>query len=361
MWIIIRIVVALGSFLYRYCFRRIPRNFPHHDGNISYHYKRVTNKGKLIKHYLETPLASPFMCCLTQETSRERLLMKIGFGEELNCGDADFDDLIFIAGDHPQIAETLRGNRELRALIGSLIPATLTSISITGETLRFEIPRHIEHEPHVKNLAKMRELLQGVQNGVMSRFSDPFYVKALLAESAVWTVVGYAVAAFLEMIVVQEDYHLFRGQLIRNGLFFAALLLWTWMFFLFMFLGRSSRTPRIMIESAILLFFALPLAGIQLVSDANRGLDSSPGIVVERPVQRAEKREHRGRRGRRWYSYHAHFAPQNLEWNGGSKYLALPTEMAISSTAYNTAIRTKTLRIEIARGFLGIPWYRKVE
>ena len=284
--------------------------------------------------------------------------MRLGFGEELSSGHESFDERIFIAGDHPQIAETLGQSAELRELITVLVPEVLSSISITGKTLRFQLRPDVDHRAVLPKLARMQELLSGVSHGVRSRFADPFYVKALVVESLVWGIVGYTVVAIVDMRAVRGDYHLFRGDLIWNGVIFGVFLLSVALVFLLAVLGRSSRTPRIMLESGVLLLLAMPFAGIQLLSDGNRGLDQRPGVVIQRPVLRTERQAHRDRR---YYTYHAHFAPQAVEPPYGGGSLVLPTEMALTAAVYGKVERTRVLVIEVAPGFLGMPWYRRVE
>lgn len=358
MWIIARILIAIGAALYRYLFRRTPAHFDKIYNGSRYSYKEETDKnGKFRKSYLEFPFEAPLVCCFQPETSFDRFLLGIGIGDEITVNDSKFDQQIYIVGDHPSLARYIQIKNTFRKLLSDSIGGWLHSLSITGKTIRFEMKKAPDWNSVLPNCLTFIEELSDMEKSISARFSDQFYTRAIIAESIVWAICGYALSTYMEWELLKEDYHLLGTQLIPLGLTIAGALVCIGMILLLKFLGRSSYAPRVIGESFFLLLIALPIAGIEIVSDVNRGLDNTPGTEIVRSVSHCEMRTHRGRKGRKYYTYHLYFDTVNYQL---LPHLELPTNMQVNSTVYQSAQATHKVTVKIAPGFLKIPWYREI-
>jgi hypothetical protein len=358
MWIVARFIIAIGSFLYRLLFRSTPSRYDWVHGSLSYDLREVLHKGKVTKRYLETPVDSAFICCLTRETFWDRFLKRLGFGGELQTQDSLFDSRIYVLGDHPLTAAYLGARPEVRSVILELIPRYLVSISITGKSLRFELHATTDPSAVLDELKICSEALAAVQIDVRSRFSDPFYLRAILIESVIWGVVGYAALAWGEyMLDVTRPHFLFPGAVVLYGAAMAVLALAGALGIVMLLLGRSSYAPRVITDNVLLLVIALPFIGYQSLWDINIEFDTTPGWEVSCSVASLNKVRHRGRRGRVYYTYF--FTPE-LPPDANSLPFAVPKSIEISGGLYSRLQVGSPIVVDIGGGALGLPWYRRI-
>jgi hypothetical protein len=169
--------------------------------------------------------------------------------------------------------------------------------------------------------------------------------------SVAWAIGGYAAAAIFELSLARTDWlqmsvHLNRPRLIFYGVIIAAntaLLVALLTFGLLAKLPASKR-PRLFAVAVLCPLLLVPVFGIQVASDINRGLDLRTPVVVTIPVLQ---------RSAELYRYYIHIDPTTT---GDT----LPERIEVPYRIYNSVIEGDTIPVVIGRGVLGIPWYRSI-
>jgi hypothetical protein len=349
MWITARILTAFGTILYKLLFLRVPPKFYENFEDLSY-VTEVPEDGKGNVRLI-TPLTTPFACHLKLEKPFERLCMQLGIGEEIQTGDRRFDDRIYVVGDHPSMADYLSNSKEVREMVNRLIPAKLVSISITGETLCFELnPRSTQQEvlPDLRSLAIS---LQAVARDVVPRFQDSGYSRALLAEALAFGALAYATVSFLNFLFDDADNHLWPNSLLMSGILLGLFVGLAVSGILKLLLGKSSWAPHVIREVGVVAAIGISVGSVQAVADYNRHFDRSTGIAV---VRKVVKLETRGRKRKTYYL--------QIERDAEDSALpfTLPRRIKCSWLDWRELRTGGHVTLEVGMGALGFPWYRSI-
>jgi hypothetical protein len=354
MWILLRIVAAVCGALYRYAtaFRR--DRMRERIGEIQYSDKRrTTRRGTTFYHRIGVELAMNVCFALTRESRWDRFFKLVGLSEEFQTGDRDFDQRIYIACDHLGFYYALRRNAELRKLVQDMIAGGFNRIWSNGHMLYASVRGATDPQTWVPRLDRVRSELARATTKATSRFGDSFTWRVLVVEAIVWGMAGYAAGAAFDYVFHRYPYHVDGGRLFAYGALAAGVITLGLLALIVLFLRRSSRSHRILVESVVLLLLSTPVLGVQLVSDINRGGDDSEPIVVRSLVADHWREEHRGKRGIRWYSHHV-----QLEHVDGE--VPVQGQLDISSDVYWTLAKGATIPIEIGHGRLGLRWYKRI-
>jgi hypothetical protein len=355
MWILTRLIITVGSFLYRLFIRHIPDSFPLNHNGVPY--SSVVSSSKKSSFFtIEAPVTSSFICTLSEETRLDRWAKGLGFGDEIQVRDPEFNHRIFILGDHPLTADYLSSSKDLRDRICALIPTQVKSISITGETLKFVAQPYVPTSSILDDFIFVHASVQKIQEHAKSRFADPYYTRAVILESLIMAVVTYGCVSFAEMRFFREDYHLDGWSLFKAGLPVALAVAAVVVGLTKIFLGRSSRAGRLMIENCLMMILTLPLVGYEILSDLNRGLDESDPIVVTSQVTEKHTTTH-GSGRRRYTTYHLRLSPQP---SGTALPFNMPRHISVDGSLYQSVHEGEFLDCEISMGYLGFPWYRSI-
>lgn len=354
MWIVFRVCLALIGFTIRQMWgRKVPPSDWVFEGA---EYFRTIHKTKhgIRGFTIGMKRISPTWVRLHDESGIDRLCKRLGIANELQTGDAEFDNAVYVTCDHPHVHTVLRGSPRLRAAVVAALTAGFTWIRFDGSAVRMR--RGSDREPTDEDLRLLRDVWaasEPFEQEPPNRFLDPFLWKALLIEGAIWGLFGYAVGAFIEWQVIDEDHHVWRGQVIRVGLAVAAAGFALLVGVIALWMRGSSRGHRVIVESAIVLACSLPIAAIQFVSDTNRGLDDEPSAFVEDKVVTCETRAHRRKRST-YYTHHLHLAGE-----GRYRGAPVPTEIEVAPHLCG-GLRDERVELVIAPGRWGIPWYRAI-
>lgn len=356
MWIVIRIVLAAIGFCVRLLSRRRRTGsdpMATRDGvpcfeMISRH------KGKIVGFRVGMPLASRTWVRMHRESGTDRFFKRLGIANELQSGDAAFDDRVYVTCDHPHVHALLRDAPELRAAITAAFDAGYERIELDGRTLWLH--RRSSMAPSDRDrdlLAAVHRAARTLEQDPPSRLRDPFVWKAFVVEGVIWSILGYAIGGLIEWAAHKEDYHLRPSEVVVAGMVVAVCAFLVLLLVITFWLRGSSRGHRIIVESAIVLLLGLPVTSIQVVGDTNRSLDDAPSTEVVRTVDYCEVRVHRGKRGRKSYSYHVWLVPE-ADRRGPS----LPPDVQVQRAFCDAASEGSEITFEIAPGRWGIPWYR---
>ena len=358
MWITARLIITIASFFYRLFLRTTPQSFPMSHNGVPYSATVSRSWRSSSCSVVETPVHSCFICSLSAESTLDRWAKAIGFGDEIQIPDADFNKRIFILGDHPLTAEYLCSSEELRNRICALIPQQVKSISITGETLRLVAQRGYAASSLLEDLVFMKAHIEEIQHRAKSRFSDPFYTRAVLLESLILAVLTYGWVSFTEMRVFDNYYHVRDMSLVKAGLGASLTVAITVVALTWALLGKSSRGIRLMIENGLLIMIALPVVGYEIISDLNRGLDDSESIIVTSEVVDKYKQSSRSSRGYYSTTYYLKIIPKTTT---APLPFKMPKYLSVTADLYGSVKEGERIDCEIGLGYLGFPWYRSIQ
>lgn len=182
----------------------------------------------------------------------------------------------------------------------------------------------------------------------------PFFWRYLTIEAVVWGIFGYAGVAFAESTFNRSIYEaqLDGFELIKLGMFVAAALFSLLMTLIVLFLRGSSRSHQIITESFSMLLLALPICGMQCVFDLNRIQDHANAEMVLIPIQDISRYKRKGNS----YSY-------NLDLTNPPRLFGtqVPHRIEVSEAIYHKAAVDKQLLLVVKPGWLGLPWYQRMD
>jgi hypothetical protein len=355
-WIVVRLVLAGIGFVIRQLSRgRVPKLTLTFEGT-PYFEKIRYNKRNVTGFTLGMARKSPSWVRLHAESRIDRWFKRVGVANEIQTGDAAFDDRVYVTCDHPFVATVLRESSELRAAIVAAFEAGYDRIAFDGATVRIERASSMPPTPWDQRLLKtLWETSWRLEDELPSRFADPFLWKALVVEGVVWSILGFAIGAGIQLLAHTEDFHVWQRDVFKLGAVVAAAAFAVLIALVILWMRGSSRGHRVIVESMVVLLIGLPIAAMQVVGDTNRALDHSTPLTLERRIEQCEVRVHRDRKGRRSYSYYL-WITQEAEQTGPK----LPRDIETTSTLCKAASPGGTVQIELGRGRWGIPWYRSL-
>jgi hypothetical protein len=358
MWIFFRLVLAALGFGFRVWSRRsLGKAQGDHKGWLYY---VKSNKKEKDVIWLGMALESPSWIRMHEESKLDRFFKKVGIASELQTGDAAFDECVYVTSDHPAVEALLTNSAPLRAAVLRAFDMGATCVRYDGSALWLDrLPASEATEGHLDALAALCEASTPLSQGPGRWFADRFLWKALLIEGVVWSIFGYATGAIIEHIVTPEDLHVWTMPLVGAGLAVALLMFVAVLGVITLTMRGSSRGHRIVIESAVLLAIGFPLTGIQLVGDTNRGLDNSAVQVVSVSIARCDVRERLfSRRKTKVYYAVTYDSPATAPDDPPAP--EFPSEIRVSRSLCDALTDGGDLRVELAAGRWGIPWYRQL-
>ena len=372
MWIAFRLILAIVGFVVRQVARGKKTATDGYFEGIAYFQKvRETKKKGVTGFTIGMERRSPTWLRCHAESSVDRFFKKLGVANEVRTGDEQFDDLVYVTCDHPYIQALLTETQELRDAIAEALNSGYKRVVFNGSTVAIE--RDADHRPMQRDFEVLKAIHTAsarLEDELPSRFADPFLWKALIVEGVIWSIVGYAVGAAIEMAFTDADVHVARTALVKLGLMVAGAVFVVLLAIIVLWMRGSSRGHRVIVEGAILLLLALPVSGIQLVGDTNRGLDDAPPIVVNRTYNQCEVREHHRRSRRSWrrrtttYTYHLWLdpvaAPSEADPADGPLPPRLPQTIEITRELCDAITPDKTVEITLGPGRWGLVWYRRI-
>ncbi len=348
MWILIRLVMAAAAFVAAQA-RKIRWN-RNPDGQIHGfpYFVQIHKHKRDVKGFtIGVKLERSIWFCVDHESQSDRWFKRIGLATEFQTGDAKFDKRYYIACDHPLLHQHLEQNQEVRAAITAAFRAGFDQVSGDGRYLWMH--KVLKEPPRPKDLEPLAVLARAFEslprNPNVHFWTDRFFWRVCLVESLVWSIFGYGVASFASWHN-NVDIHLHGTQLILPGLGVAVILLALLMAVVVGILRGSSRGHRVIVESAVFLCLALPIAGIQTVGDLNRALDRASPVTVSADAIDCERVRRR---------------------RSTTHYVQL--ENSAELTKHNVPLRIRVdrqvcgagkMQFTIGPGRFGFPWYRRI-
>lgn len=356
MWIAFRLILAVLGVVIRQLSRRKKKATNGVYEGIGYFQEIRKSKAGFTGFTIGMERRSPTWLRCHAESSVDQLFKRIGIANEVETGDNRFDDLVYVTCDHPYIQALLVESPELRDALVQVIAAGYSHVVFNGSTVAIRRDARSHATPRDLQLLKQLHAASArLEDEIPRRFADPFLWKALVVEGAIWSLAGYAIGAFFQGTVVEEDFHVSTSAVTTLGLMVAAIAFGMLTGLIVLTMRGSSRGHRVIVESALLLLLALPISAIQTVGDTNRALDDAAPTLATRTHTHCETREHRGRRSTS-YSYHLWLEP-TAETQGPK----LPTPIGISRQLCEAVSPGGTVTLTIGPGRWGLPWYRRIQ
>jgi hypothetical protein len=196
-------------------------------------------------------------------------------------------------------------------------------------------------------------------------WKDPFFYRALVAESVVWGLAGWGVTSALETFYSTDRSLLQPLGLLGPSFVGGAIATAVGLFLLLHGFKGSSRPHRILLESGIVLALGMPFGAFNLAADLNREMDLSPPWEETRTILKVEERRHR-RSGRRYYHSSRVTYSYHLQVGASDRVNSpLPHShwVRISKDDYDRiqSQQIRSVRLVLGRGRLGVPWLRSLD
>lgn len=305
-----------------------------------------------------------------RETWLDRWFKKRQLSTEIEVGNRDFDEAVYIESDSPTFGAMLRSDAGARDAIRAALNFDAAPVRI------LEPGKSILLEAGVLNLRVRGDQsanqsvfegfvqLQKVLTALCSRldFSDDVYAaKAAVARSVLAGVTTFGFVSASEMAFNQGAIFVNGGSFFKASLIASLILLCSLVIFVFSILERSSRLPRILASYAFVTLFTSVPAGIGLFADIDRYMDWHSEVVVERVVRDLNQVERHSSKGPR-YNYFACFDRAELAGRSGpGAALELPDCIQLTSRKFYELHAGQGVRFRVGQGALGYQWYKQIQ
>lgn len=325
-----------------------------HCDEVPYFETETRNKeDKITGYQLGFSLQTDVPFQIDTESSASAFFTWLGVSREFQTGDEHFDRNVYLGCDHPLLLQALKQQESARLAILALLQLPgAKKIWSDGMSLWFSRTcEHTSASTEQQLLLQLARVLAPVAEATRKQ-PAPFFWRYLTIEAVVWGIFGYAGVAFAEYYLVGPDYHLDSNAVLQTGLAASLLLFAILMLLIVLLLRGSSRSHQIVTESFVLLLLALPLCGVQLVSDLNRNQDQAKAEMVLVPIK--DKRIATRRKGPDGYILYLSAPPRLF----GTR---VPHRIEVSEAIYHKAAIDKQLLLVVKPGWLGLPWYQRMD
>lgn len=362
MWIVIRLILTMVVALSRLIHRLNPtqRSATGQLNGTPYYLELNHNKeGDITGFQLGMPLPTQSLFKFEMEGLFDGLCKSLGISTEYQTGDVDFDKKVYLACDHPVLLQQLAASFQSRELIIELLGRRMFQRIWSDGSILWTSTAS-DKEPSEQVIQQMQQLAATLLPVCQAAASQktPFFWRFLWLEALVWSLFGYAASVLLENRFSHHDYHLDYTDIVQYGLITAAILLVMLMLVISLTLRKSSRGHTILAESFFVLLLALPLCGMQLVSDVNRYFDKAEAQQSVTLISSAYSKSQKGRK-KNWLqpltTYHLQLQEPPMLFNR-----QVPADIEVAYDLYKSAAKGKQLLLRIKPGFLGLPWYEQM-
>ncbi len=356
MWIFFKLAVTIIAIISRYI-RQFEPDQPEPDGhcdNVPYFETQKRDKqDKITGYQLGFSLQTDVPFQIDAESTASAFFTWLGISREFKTGDEHFDRKVYLGCDHPLLLQALQQQEPARQAILALLQLSGAK-KIWSDGINLWFSRACEHPSASAEQQLLLQLVRALAPVAEATRQQPtpFFWRYLTIEAVVWGIFGYAGVAFAEYYFVGTDYHLDSTAVLQTGLIASLLVFAGLMLLIMMLLRGSSRSHQIVTESFVLLLLALPLCGVQLVSDLNRSQDQAKTEMVLVPIK--DKRIATRRKGPDGYILYLSAPPRLFGTQVSHK-------IEVSAAIYHKAAIDKQLLLVVKPGWLGLPWYQRMD
>ncbi len=358
MWVIGRLLFFVCGFTIRFFINFIPSLGLKTYSGVQYRqiafnrdYNPIYTSLKLNSNLIYIPSQTNLYFKLTPERSIDKFFKFIGFSKELQTGNHDFDDKIYVACDHPYIDHIFKTTPSLQKIILDLFDDKTVSITNSDARLIINSKSKLDINVVLPKLNSIKEILELNASQVHNKFKDIYFYRALILESLIWSIAFYSFGSLVSSYYNHQATYLQTTSIINLGVESYIVFIIFFLILVKFFLIGSSRGHRILVESILVFILCLPIACLQAVSDINIYLDRNPTLVVKDITILRRWEDEYGGLGHDDHTYHIEIQ---------SKETPLPQRIDINSKVYASIGDSKQISIEIGKGYFNIPWYKKI-
>ncbi len=290
-----------------------------------------------------------------KETWLDRFAKLHGFSTELQTGDQNFDEKIYITADDPGFAIQFLNAPRARALILEFFRQGCKSIHSSGNFFSVVFPGDKEgFNALYDQMIELRDTLKMSLPERNSFWSDSFAVRGLCLQLLILTVMAFASWSFLLIQPRAVNIYVDQQHVILHGIVWGLIGIISLMVFTYMLMHGSSRGHRLLLKNGLLIAIIFPFSGYYALSILNAKLDGSTPIAMSRRVEQTVSHVHHSKRST-WRSYHLILSPASA-----SEEIALPSEIEVTPEIYQQFKSGTVAHIDVSRGYFGHPWYKSI-
>lgn len=360
MWIIFKLIVMVVAFLIRWFFKNFGKVYRGQEETINQKtlfVRKISNKHQVVDTVFRFEFSSQSLFKLSLESEIDQFFKKVGIANEVQTGDTDFDQKIYVASDSSLFRDQIKQDTKLRQLVLGLFKLECESIEGNGQYVSFKFPGDRSNDQNLKQeLSVFFALFSELNLSSNHLLKDPFSVKVLFAEALIWSMAAYAWTSYFSWTFGAGEIHLNPLAMISYGLVIGLSVLAVVVFIIAKFFKGSSRGHRIFIESVMVLGLSLPIGGISSFHDINTFNDNSLTTVIEAEVISNEEKISRRRSNRAKKSYHL-----EIRTNSEQDKFNLKTRWKISREQFDSIGSNKFVQFRIKSGRLMQPWIQSIE
>jgi hypothetical protein len=292
---------------------------------------------------------------LRGESKWTRFCKRIGLGIEFQVGDPQFDEVFYVASDHPAFLFSLRDDSTLKNLLLDLNRIGFSEIVSTGTgelrlTRQRTLSQSLVPELSLQEIAeKFEQLRQKIESMRSSpQLIDRWLLPVLVFETAVWAIGAYSFGSILNLKIDDAQSLIRPWEVWSLGVTVALIVLGGWLFVVGILLRRSSRAPLLVSDLFFYVFLGVLFGGFQAVADLNRILDrSEPEMTRALITKRYSRTNGSGKNRSTSYFLHLRFSenPQSI-----------PEQLRISSWDYFKLTEGQGVELAIRQGGLGFAY-----
>jgi len=360
MWILIKFAILICTFIYRYF-----SQFAAPSDGIGVTTLTIKGDNCYIKQTKSKNRASSttytFQCefshlfSLSPENRWDILFKDLNLTTEIQTGDADFDQKIYIACDHHRFSQTLISDPSFRDQIKYIFSNACEKIHTNSKSITFKFTGDVAQQTELMNACHdLMTKIKNIPEMSSGLLDDPLAIKIFIIESLIWSLAIYGFMNVAEYYANRyQDLYLYGSPLIYQGLGLALALFFLLLFFIIRFFQLSSRGHRIIVESFIVLLLGLPAASISMLSDLNIYLDSNQTKTSRVYIMYKSSKTNRGRRSSTT-SYH-------ITVKRSHDKEATVYNLNVPYDVYNSVTINGEMDIEISPGYFNHPWYKSMK
>lgn len=351
MWIIFRLATFALGILYRfYAISLLGKSFRSHANGLSLYIKNKKNSktgAESSRVYIK--LKSKIFFRLVPESPWFRWYKSIGFANEIQVGDPEFDEKFYIATENYGVINKLRGDVELRKCILRLCELGYCKFTSNGfGQVCLENPemRTEETDDILREFLRIKNALDLIPTS--SFLSEPFVIWVLALEFFLYGLGFYAVSSYGGMIIYTGSTHLNVLEFILKGLMVSIILFFAWIGIIVLALRKSPRGPLLFYEFALPFGLIALVGGFMLFGDLNQALDKSRASLNIGAVESKYTKTTGHRRSRSTTYY--------LQLKFASNPDSLPERFVVSPWYYSEFNAGDGIEISVRKGFFHSPY-----
>jgi hypothetical protein len=354
MWLIFRLAIIPIIYLI-YSIIKKPKSFQNNQSFQNDQLIVETEKNKhhiIVKYLYYLKSSNQLTFKLRQESFTANLFKKLGLTKEYSVGNEEFDQLIYIECDDPQVLHLFKNDQDLIQNLLKLFQSKINFISFDQGYIHVET-KHELSEIDQQILYLIKVSVDDAQLASSKIQKTLIFTKLTMVEFLIWTIAGQGIVGVIEFMASSQTQYESINLLLWYSLGFWFFLFCFSLLIIRLVLGTSSVNVYAVSELLILAILLYPFAAYSMLSDYNMSFDRSTPHQVECILIQHREVIHRGRRS----TTHTYYF--DLEKKDQSQFtiqVPLKQYQQIKISHYHQP----SIMIVYGTGRLNIPWIKEI-